>query len=497
MNQPRELLFVALVIEFSFVGAANQLFAQVPCETGQLLEADLEDGAHFGRAVAIDGDTAIVGASHVNIPFFDPGAAFVYRFDGSDWLLQQELLSFDGVDGDQFGDEVALDGDTVVVGAKGDDPGFQTGSAYIFRFDGKTWFEQQKLFKPDGESFDSFGESVAVTGETVFVGASGDNANSGATYVYTFDGARATWVLQQVLHPSDADQGLGRRFGRTVAIDGGAAVIGATDDNELGTKAGAVYVFRFDGSNWIEEQKLLPSKGIADDRFGISVSLSTDVAVIGTRISESAYIFNFDGASWNQEQILVASDGNPSQDFGRSVAISGDVVAVGAGDDDANGMDSGSAYVFRFDGKSWLEEEKLLPVDGEPGDHFGLAVAISGETALIGAPYDDNLGFVIGSAYVFTGLSGIDCNLNLSADSCDIWGGSSRDENGNGVPDECEGIPCPWDCDGGESTDGTVGIVDFLALLAQWGGPGTCDFDGGGVGITDFLALLANWGPCP
>ncbi len=497
MNQPRKLSFVALgIVLWSFTGA-NQLFAQTPCETGKMLEVDIEDGALFGHAVAIDGDTALVGASHFDIPFFDPGAAFVFRFDGLDWLLQQKLLSSDGVDSDRFGDAVALDGDTVVVGAQWGAPEIH-GSAYIFRFDGKTWFEQQKLFDPDGEGLDSFGRSVAVVGETVFVGAPGDEGASGSVFVYTFDGA--TWVLQQVLHPSDADQGLGRRFGASVAINGGAALIGATSDNELGMSfGGAVYVFRFDGANWIEEQKLLPSIGQTDDRFGTSVSLSTDVAVIGTRISESAHIFNFDGASWSQQQILVASDGDPSQDFGQAVAISGDVVVVGAGDDNENGMNSGSAFLFRFDGQSWLEEQKLLPADGEPGDRFGLAVAISGETALIGAPYDDNLGFLIGSAYVFTGLAGIDCNRNGSADGCDIFGGGSQDENGNGIPDECEGIPCPWDLDG----SGVVGVSDFLDLLGNWGpcppkGDCPADFDSSGdVSVSDFLELLGNWGPCP
>ncbi len=88
----------------------------------------------------------------------------------------------------------------------------------------------------------------------------------------------------------------------------------------------------------------------------------------------------------------------------------------------------------------------------------------------------------------------LDCNGNSIPDDCDITDGTSPDDNGNGIPDECE-PPCPWDCDSG--IDGTVGIVDFLTLFSQWGGPGTCDFDGGGVGITDFLQLLANWGPCP
>ena len=317
-------------------------------------------------------------------------------------------------------------------------------------------------------------------------------------FVYTFDGA--TWILQQVLHPSDADQGLGRRFGQSVAIDGAAAVIGATFNDELGlTRAGAVYVFRFDGSNWIEEQKLLPSKGIYTDYFGNSVSLNLDTAVIGTYRSESAYIFKFDGASWNQEQILVASDADPSQDFGRSVSISGDVIVIGAAEDNENGLKAGAAYLFRFDGKSWLEEQKLLPDDGEPVNRFGTRVAISGETALIGAPYDDNFGTWSGSAYVFTGLAGIDCNGNGTADSCDIFGGGSKDENGNGIPDECEGKPCPADFD----NSGDVGVKDLLFLLGTWGpcplkGDCLADFDNSGdVGVKDLLFLLGAWGPCP
>ncbi len=490
MNQTRNLLFATVGILFCSLVTPKQLYAQTPCETGKLLEVNLEDGALFGYATAIDGDTAIVGASHFDIPFIDPGKAFVFRFDGLDWLLQQELVGLDGIDSDRFGHAVALDGDTVVVGARWGSPNLN-GSAYIFHFDGKTWFEQQKLFDKDGGELDAFGNSVAVEGETVFIGAPGDLGN-GSVFVYTFDGA--TWILHQVLHPSDADQGFGQHFGSSIAINSEAVIIGAQFDNELDSNAGAAYIFRFDGSNWIEEQKLLPLIGEIDHRFGATVSLSNDVAVVGSRQSESAYIFNYDGANWSQQQILVASDADPSQDFGQTVAISGNVVVIGAGADDDHGMNAGAAYLFRFDGNSWLEEQKLFPVDGLAGDRFGARVAISDETSLIGAPYDDNLGIRIGSAYVFTGLAGFDCNDNGTADSCDIYGGGSEDEDGDGIPDECPGGSCPWDLD----NSGSVGTSDLLALFAQWGTAGEADFDGSGaVGTSDLLILFANWGSCP
>ncbi len=144
------------------------------------------------------------------------------------------------------------------------------------------------------------------------------------------------------------------------------------------------------------------------------------------------------------------------------MAISGDVAVIGASGDDDHGDFSGSAYVFRFDGMEWIEETKLLASDGTPSDHFGLSVSVSGAIAIAGAFLDDDLGADSGSAYVF----------DLDASDC----------------------PCPWDCGDG---DGAVGIVDLLALLAQWGTPGPCDLDGNGVGATDLLVLLAFWGPCP
>ena len=127
-------------------------------------------------------------------------------------------------------------------------------------------------------------------------------------------------------------------------------------------------------------------------------------------------------------------------------------------------------------------------------DQLGWSVALSGETALVGAFGNEDAGYLTGSAYFFGGLA--DCNNNDVLDLCDIVDGNSDDDNNNGIPDECESPPCPWDLD----NTGTVGASDLLSLLVSWGPCKGCpaDFDGNGnVGATDLLALLVNWGPCP
>jgi len=198
------------------------------------------------------------------------------------------------------------------------------------------------------------------------------------------------------------------RFGDSVSISGNVALVGAELDDDKGTDSGSAYVFRWSGGSWVEEQKLLASDGAADDRFGSSVSISGNVALVGAELDDdkgtdsgSAYVFRWNGSSWLEEQKLLASDGAGSDYFGSSVSISGNVALVGAYLDDDNGTYSGSAYVFRWNGSSWVEEQKLLASDGAADDRFGDSVSISGDMALVGAFWDDDNGTDSGSAYVF------------------------------------------------------------------------------------------------
>ncbi|MEM8488461.1 MAG: T9SS type A sorting domain-containing protein, partial [Bacteroidota bacterium] len=189
--------------------------------------------------------------------------------------------------------------------------------------------------------------------------------------------------------------------------------------------------FDFDGSSWTETEKLTASDGAVSDQFGYSVSLSGDRALIGVLLDDdngsdsgSAYVFDFDGTSWTETQKLTASDGAVSDQFGRSVSLSGDRALIGAVLDDDNGLSSGSAYVFDFDGSSWTETEKLTASDGAVSDQFGYSVSLSGDRALIGAFGDDDNGSDSGSAYVF--------------------GFASPDSDGDGYTDE-EELACGTD----------------------------------------------------
>lgn len=269
-------------------------------------------------------------------------------------------------------------------------------------------FEFVKLLASDGLEGDGFGYSVAISGETAVIGAWFDDNHAGSAYVYRYDGL--SWVQEAKLQASDrASWDL---FGWSVDISGEAVVVGAIRNADAGDFTGSAYIFRFDGSMWVEEQKLLASDYAYWDEFGFSVAISGDIAVIGAIRSDdndpnsgSAYIFRFDGSSWVEEQKLLVSDSATEDHFGNSVAISGNTAVVGAYLHDSP-SNSGVAYVFRFDGSKWVEEQKLLALDTTYADHLGSSVAISGDTIVVGAYGDDNAdpGNIYcnsGSAYVF------------------------------------------------------------------------------------------------
>ncbi len=363
----------------------------------------------FGNSVSVFANTAVIGAEEDDVNGTDSGSAYVFSYDGSSWLKEQKLLASDGNNGDHFGRSVGISGEAAVIGAEYDDAnGEDSGSAYVFRYDGSSWVEEQQLLASDGSMWDYFGCSVAISGEVAVVGAYADDdngASSGSAYVFRYN--EPNWVEEQKLLPSDGSNDC--YFGCSVAVSGDVVVVGARNDPQVGSDpCGTAYVFRYNSSSWVEEQKLLASGGNVGDRFGYSVAVSGDVAVIGAdehddsgADSGSAYVFDYNGVSWSEEQKLLASDGNNGHYFGGSVSISGEVIVVGARGKDDCGANSGSAYVFRDDASSWVEERKLLAWDCTAQKYFGYSVAICGEAIVVGAEWDDDNGAGSGSAYIF------------------------------------------------------------------------------------------------
>jgi hypothetical protein len=452
----------------------------------KLVSSDAAGGDEFGFSVAIDGDTAIVGAIGTddgnncadigNPDLCESGAAYIYDgllaavadvngsgvADGCEAVCEAEkLLASDGDQNDHFGQSVSVSADVAVVGAYwGNDNGTNPGSAYVHRWNGSSWVEEQKLLASDGAANDRFGHSVSVSADVVVVGAyrrDDSGTDSGSAYVYRWNGS--SWVEEQKLLASDG--AYQDRFGHSISVSGDVALVGAVFDN-------SAYVYRWNGAQWVEEQKLLASDGSAFNEFGYSVSVSGDVALVGAVLDDdngtdsgSAYVYRWNGAQWVEEQRLLASDGSAFDGFGWSVTVSGDVAIVGAGWADGNDTESGSAYVYWWNGSSWVEEQKLLASDGAAGDRFGNSVSVSGDVAVVGAHADNDNGGDSGSVYVFAGVvdtdcngngfgdlcdiiygSSEDCNDNMIPDNCDIADGTSLDLNGNGIPDECDPGAC-------------------------------------------------------
>ena len=357
-------------------------------------------GDSFGYSVAIDGDTAVVGAYNATMvgTTAGDGAAYVFTRTGTTWTPQQTLTASDAAAGDQFGVSVAISGDTVLVGAGHATVGGNAGAgaAYVFTRTGTTWTQQQKLTASDAAAGDQFGHAVALDGDTALVGANfklvGTYAHAGVAYVFTRTGT--TWTPQQELTADDA--AAMDMFGTSVALDGDTALVGA-EFKLVGTytHAGAAYVFTRSGAVWTQQQALTAgSDAAAGDLFGSSVALSGDTALVGaakktvngSSIAGAAYVFTSSGTTWTQQAKLTASDAGANDQFGQAVALDGDTALVGAPGKTVGGSGGvGAAYVFTRSGTAWTQQWRMVASDGAASDSFGTSVALSEGTALAGA----------------------------------------------------------------------------------------------------------------
>lgn|GEM_PF-681080 len=381
-------------------------------EYQKLLASNGTTGDQFGYSVSISGHWAVVGAPYRVDPLTNSGGAYFFYYDdiSKTWI---EMQYFSGAsNGDRYGNSVSIDGDVAVVGAHGDDDkGIDAGAAYVFRNGGGSWVLENKLLASNGASPDNFGWSVAVSGDVIVVGALRDTVASvvtGSAYVFRYDPVSG-WLEEAQLFGSDSAQG--DLFGYSVSVFGDVALVGADQDDDLGDNSGSAYLFRYDSlGGWNEEQKLLPSDGGDQHHFGGSVSLNSDVASIGAMGDKhagpeagSAYIFRSNApGNWIEEAKLLPPSTVVGGRFGCSVSIGEDIAVVGA----EYAHFTGAAYVFRLTGSSsWSREAELLASDGQQWDYFGHSVSISGQFAIIGAYGDDDNGSESGSLYVFDVIS--------------------------------------------------------------------------------------------
>ncbi len=478
-----------------------------------LKASNAEAGDNFGTSVAISGNTMVVGtvgedsnqttvtngstaSSDNSAP--GAGAAYVFVRSGSTWTQQAYLKASNAEAQDFFGTSVTISGDTIVVGASeessnqttitngstasADNSASAAGAAYVFVRSGSSWSQQAYLKAANAESGDNFGISVAISGDTLVVGAeaeasnqttitngssaSADNSASGAGAAYVFTRSGSSWSQQAYLKAPNAEAD--DLFGHSVAISGDTIVVGAPEEasnqttitngstasaDNSASEAGAAYVFVRSGTSWSQQAYLKAPNTNGDDNFGGSVAISGDTIVVGADNEDSpqttitngstasadnsvsgvgaAYVFVRSGASWSQQAYLKASNAEAGDNFGYSVAISGDSIVVGAHQEDSNQTTitngssassdnsvalAGAAYAFVRSGSSWSQQAYLKAPNAGASDFFGASVAISGDTIVVGAYQEDsnqttitngstassdNFAFIAGAAYVF------------------------------------------------------------------------------------------------
>ena len=448
------------------------VLAAVPASTSvtinEVAKLDEPDTRNFGWSSDVSVSVGIVGAPESSEGASESGAAYVYRYAATGWTGTKVLPTDGPQENSKFGQAVGAADNLAVVGARQNG-----GKAYVFRWNGSSW-NGTKLLSSDRQNGDGFGRAVAADDasgtETVVVGAPGDNTDTGAVYVYRYDGA--SWNETKI---TASDGEAIDEFGRQVALDGDLMAVAVPGDNTSCRFSGSAYVYRWDGSTWNETK--IDYDCTRDDGFGHSIDVSGDRVVVGAPgAGGAAYVFTWDTSTWTQTKLdnPIGADGGTSDaggNFGTSVGISGDNVVVGADDDNPNGSLSGSAFGFRWNESEW-SEGRMLPSDGTSFQDFGGGASIHGTTALVGARDAEGLG---GWAYVFD-VSQIPMPQTLYVDADNTSGPQDGTSWSTAYPDlqdalaEAEGVDEIWMADGTyHPTDDLDETVSFIVSGAQNG----------------------------
>ena len=364
------------------------------------ISEDGSAGTLFGFSVSMSGDRALVGAFGDNDNGSLSGSAYIFDYDGISWNETHKLVATDGDVDDQFGYSVSLVGDRALIGANGGgDNGYFSGSAYVFDYNGVQWTQTQKLTASDGASSDNFGKVVSLTDNRLLIGAY-RNINTGRGAAYVFDLVGTTWVESQKLTVLDSDE-----FGDNLYISGDRAIVTDSRDDQTARDAGAVYIFDYDGTSWLQTHKLIADDGESYDKFGTSVHMYNSSIVVGAKYDNlsagSVYVYEFNGTTWNQVQKLEASDTSSGARFGNSVQIFGNTLLVASRRHNTNTfIGSGSAYVFKNFGSGWVQNQQIIANDASDLDFFSRSISLGSRGMLIGADGDDTNGNDSGSAYL-------------------------------------------------------------------------------------------------
>jgi len=382
------------------------------CDWSEAFKLTASDAAaydYFGGSTSISGSRVLVGAKG----HMQAGAAYV--FDTLSGTQLMELVPDDARSGDIFGRSVALDGSIALVGSPRHNTAGITSSGAAYLFDVTTGTQLFELSANDASMGANFGWSVALYGNLAAVGAYEDSDSaSEAGAIYIFDTATGQQLFKLV-HPLPAD---GDQLGWSVAIDGNIVIGSAPHDDGARDQAGAVHAF--DATTGAYIAKLTAEDGRRGDGFGQSVAIDGSTVLVGASgdafagMSDAGSAYVFDLPSGNQVRKIIASDASANASFGLGVAIRNGMAAISAGADGQAAPLAGALYIV--DASSGHQLFKLFASDADTGDRLGFTVSFDGSQVSTGANSNDDAGSGSGSAYIFKPTIGINCLIDLNED---------------------------------------------------------------------------------
>lgn len=381
-----------LVTALTFVLVCGAATAQSAITFGA---ADAADGDLFGVSVDIVGATVVVGASSTDVAREDAGAAYVFGATPDGIVERARLVASDGELADAFGAAVAVSEDAIVVGA----PGvilseLNEGAAYLFERTDDGWREAARVHRDAPGRNDMFGGSVDLDDGVAVVGAPGADVGATDTGVaLAYERVGGAWTRTATLTPDDARAG--DRFGAAVAVHGERILVGASGNVPEEDTPGAAYVFERASGGWRQAARLVPTDGVGGDAFGDAVALHGDLAVVGARFADragrddgAAYVFQRSGDGWVARATLAAPEPADRDQFGRAVAIAGEAVLVGAPRVDTPERDAGAVWAFTAQADGWSLAGRRSPEAAGAYDEFGSALAADADRVVVGAPQD-------------------------------------------------------------------------------------------------------------
>ncbi len=383
----------------------------------------------FGKAMAADGDRLIIGAPDDPNSGLHSGAAHIFVKNNGMWIRETTLTANDAGDQDYFGGSVDIEGDFAIVGAfQKKISGVSAGAAYIFQKKAGIWTQTARLYGDDLTEEIWFGASVSISNGFAVVGAPNENSCTGVAYVFHYNGT--TWERYEKLHKDLELSAVGDFFAESLSLDRNRLVIGIPRENN---GRGAIQFFHFDGTDWIQQTKI---NGLGQEYFGEAVALYGDYAIAGMAGDDhdlgAYYIFQWDGTNWTETAQLMSGENFPESRFGTSVAISDQYAVVGSAN---NSPVSGSAFIYQNYNGSWSSIAKVAAGDTDMFHAFGTSVAISGESFVVGSfenftadEFGNSVKDFCGAVYVYSlskNTGGTDSSVSINASANIVLQGES------------------------------------------------------------------------